>query len=351
MSKLEETIKAITSPDKDAEDKARKRQDSLTKPPGSLGRLEELAVKVAAITGQERPVIKDKAIIVMAADHGVTQEGVSAYPAEVTPQMVLNFLGGGAAINVLARHAGIEVVVVDIGVKGELAPNTALVNKRIAPGTDNMAVGPAMSREAAVKAIETGIEVFESQAEKGLDIVGTGDMGIGNTTASSAIAAAITKASVADVVGRGTGIDDEGLARKREVVKQAIAVNKPDAKDGLDVLAKVGGYELGGLAGVILAGAARKIPVVIDGFISGAAALIAATLEPQVKDYLIAAHCSVEPGHRLVLAHLGLKPLLEFEMRLGEGTGGALAMSIVEASTKVLNEMATFEEAGVADKE
>jgi nicotinate-nucleotide--dimethylbenzimidazole phosphoribosyltransferase len=334
---------------------ARARQDTLTKPPGSLGRLEELSIQLAAITGQLRPSLERKAVIVMAADHGVTAEGVSAYPAEVTPQMVLNFLHGGAAINVLARQAQARVVVVDIGVAADFAPvaprdGASFQNRKIARGTQNMARGPAMTRAQAEEAINVGLDVVRGEIAKGLDLVATGDMGIGNTTASAAITAVMTGLPAAQVTGRGTGVDDAGLARKIAIIERALAVNKPDSNDPLDVLCKVGGLEIGGLVGVIIGGAANKIPVVIDGFISGAAALVAARLAPEVKPYLIAAHQSVEIGHRTILEHLGLRPLLDLGLRLGEGTGAALAFHLVEAAERVLNEMATFAEAGVANK-
>jgi nicotinate-nucleotide--dimethylbenzimidazole phosphoribosyltransferase len=305
---------------------AQARQDNLTKPQGSLGLLEELSVKVAGIQGLARPRISDKVIITMAGDHGVAAEGVSLFPQEVTAQMVYNFLRGGAAINVLARHVGARVVVVDLGVATELEPHPELLAKKVAYGTKNMAQGPAMSREEAIQSIEAGIEIVKSELSRGMDIVGTGDMGIGNTTPSSAIVAALTGAPVADVTGRGTGIDDEQLAHKVETIERALAVNRPDPADPLDVLAKVGGLEIGGIVGVVLGAAAHRRPVVIDGFISGAGALVAAGLAPQVKDYLIAAHLSVELGHRLVLERLGLIPLLNLNLRLGEGTGAALGI-------------------------
>lgn len=326
---------------------AHSRQDILTKPRGSLGRLEELSIQVAGITGQSRPRIEDKVIITMVGDHGVTAEGVSAYPTEVTAQMVYNFLRGGAAINVLARQVGARVVVVDIGVAQELEPHPELVSWKVALGTGNMAHGPAMSHEEAIRAVEVGVEVVERELTRGVDIMGTGDMGIGNTTPSSAIVAALTGAPVVHVTGRGTGIGDEQLRRKVEVIEQALMVNRPDPDDPLDVLAKVGGFEIGGIAGVILGAAAHHIPVVIDGFISGAGALIAVGLAPQVGDYLIAAHRSVEVGHRLVLERLGLAPLFDLNLRLGEGTGAALGICLVEAGVRILTEMATFAEAGV----
>ena len=349
MDKLQSTINRIEPLDQEAMRQAQARQDNLTKPQGSLGLLEELSVKVAGIQGIAQPRIRDKVIVTMAGDHGVAAEGLSLYPQEVTAQMVYNFLRGGAGINVLARHVGARVVVVDMGVATDLEPHPDLLAKKVAYGTKNMAQGPAMSREEAIQAIETGIEIVESELSRGMDIVGTGDMGIGNTTPSSAIVAALTGAPVANVTGRGTGIDDEQLAHKIETVEQALAVNRPDPADPLDVLAKVGGLEIGGIAGVVLGAAAHRLPVVIDGFISGAGALISAGLAPQVKDYLVAAHLSVELGHRPVLEQLGLTPLLNLNMRLGEGTGAALGISLIEAAVKVLNEMATFADAGVSE--
>ncbi|MBI3953522.1 MAG: nicotinate-nucleotide--dimethylbenzimidazole phosphoribosyltransferase [Chloroflexi bacterium] len=357
MNLLQRTLAAIEPPAEAAAEAARRRQDTLTKPPGSLGRLEELSVQLAAITGQARPKLGRAAIIVMAADHGVAAEGVSAYPAEVTPQMVLNFLRGGAAINVLARHVGARIVVVDMGVAAELPRADGLVSAKMALGTASMARGPAMSREQAGRCLETGIEVLEREAAWGLDpstgsglgLVAAGDMGIGNTTAASAITAAICGQPPERVTGRGTGVDDAGLRRKVEVVRRALEVNRPDPTDGLDVLSKVGGFEIGGMAGVMLGAAARRIPVLLDGFIAGAAALVAATLCPGVKPYLIAAHRSVEAGHAVALQHLGLRPILDLELRLGEGTGAALAIPIVQAAAKVLDEMATFGEAGVSE--
>jgi nicotinate-nucleotide--dimethylbenzimidazole phosphoribosyltransferase len=329
---------------------ARSRQDTLTKPQGSLGRLEELSVRLAGIQGKSLPRVKRKAVIIMAGDHGVMAEGVSAYPPEVTAQMVHNFLNGGAGINVLARHAGARVIIVDMGVAAELPPHPGLISRKIAPGTRNMCRGPAMTSAQAVAAVATGIEVMTAQVAAGLDIVGTGDMGIGNTTASSAICAVMTGKPVAEVAGRGTGIDDAQLKHKIEVIDRALAVNRPDPAQPLEVLAKVGGLEIAGLAGVMLAGAANRIPVVIDGFISGAAALIAAALAPGLRDYLIAAHVSVEPGHRVLLQYLGLEPLLDLGLRLGEGTGAVLGISLAEAAARILSEMATFDEAGVSEK-
>ena len=348
---LVDIIARIGPLDQEAMAAARARQERLTKPPGSLGRLESLSIQVAGITGQALPRSGEKVVVVMAGDHGVVAEGVSAFPAEVTPQMVGNFLRGGAAINVLARQVGARVVVADLGVAAPLEPHPGLVIKKIACGTGNIARGPAMSREQAVMALQAGAEVALAEIELGMGILATGDMGIGNTTPSAAIAAAFTGEPAGELAGRGTGVDDAGLLRKVQAVERALEVNRPDPADALDVLSKVGGFEIGGLAGAILAAAACRRPVVIDGFISTAAAMLAVGLCPQVKDYLIAGHRSQERGHRRMLAWLGLEPLLDLDLRLGEGTGAVLAMQLVEAACKTLCEMATFDEAGVAGKE
>jgi nicotinate-nucleotide--dimethylbenzimidazole phosphoribosyltransferase len=350
MEKIKQVIANIRPLDENAMEGARMRQDILTKPQGSLGQLESLSVQIAGIKRNPRPSIGHKVIFTLAGDHGVTEEGVSAFPSEVTPQMVYNFLRGGAGINVLARFVGARVVIADLGVASVLERHPFLKHKKVSPGTRNMTEGPAMTREEAIRSIETGMELVEEELAQGIDILGTGDMGIGNTTPSSAITAVITGADVAMVTGRGTGLKDEELKRKVEIIEKAIHVNQPDPGDGIDVLSKVGGFEIGGIAGVILAGARFQIPVVIDGFISGAAALIATSLCPQVKPYLIASHQSVERGHQIILEHLGLKPLLNLNLRLGEGTGAALGISLAEASLKILNEMATFEQAGVSGK-
>ncbi len=349
-AQIRRLIESIRPLDEVAMAAARERQGQLTKPPGSLGRLEALAVQCAGITGQVRPLVPRKAVVVMAGDHGVTAEGVSAYPSEVTPQMVLNFLAGGAAINVLTRQAGSRVVVVDVGVASELPLRDGLLIRKVAPGTRNLAVQPAMTREEAVQAIRVGIDTVEAEVAKGLDLVATGEMGIGNTTPSSAIVAVLTGRPVAEVVGRGTGIDDTGFTRKIQAIERGIQVNRPDPGDPLDVLAKVGGLEIAGLVGVILAGAAHRLPVVIDGFISGAAALVATRLCPELLPYLIASHQSVEVGHRVLFQSLGLRPLLDLEMRLGEGTGAAIAMHLIDDALAIQNEMATFAEAGVSEK-
>ncbi len=329
---------------------ARARQDVLTKPQGALGRLESLSIQLAGITRNSRPRFRDPVIMTFAADHGIAQQGVSAYPAAVTPQMVMNFARGGAAINVLARHVGARVLVADLGVNAPFPTDLEIIHAKISNGTRDFSNEPAMTRAQAQQAVETGIEIVTREIERGADIIGTGDMGIGNTTASSAIAAALTGHSPDDVTGRGTGVDDVALAHKKQVIEAALAHHRPDPTDALDVLSKVGGFEIGGLAGVMLGAAALRIPVVIDGFISGAAALIAFGLVPTVQPYLIPAHRSVEIGHRIVLKQLGLDPLLDLDLRLGEGTGAALGISLCIAAAKILDEMATFEDAGVSDK-
>jgi nicotinate-nucleotide--dimethylbenzimidazole phosphoribosyltransferase len=329
---------------------AQRRLDQLTKPPGSLGRLEELARELCLMTGQCPPPVREAVIFTLAGDHGVVAEGVSAYPQVVTAQMVENFLNGGAAVNVLARYVGARVVVADIGIAGPYLDRPGLQQRRVAPGTANLARGPALARGQALAALEAGAALVEEERPRGLDLIGTGEMGIGNTTAASAVTAALTGLPVEAVTGRGTGVDDATWRRKVDVVERGLAINRPDAADGLDVLAKVGGLEIAGLAGVILAGAAWRIPIILDGFIAGAAALAAVALKPEARHYLIAAHRSVEPGHRHVLAALGLTPYLDLGMRLGEGTGAALGIGLARAATALLAEMATFKSAGVSDR-
>jgi len=348
---IENLITSIPPLDADCMQVTRTHQDTLTKPMGSLGRLEELSIQVAGITSNPNPQLHDKVVLVMASDHGIVDEGVSAYPQAVTAQMVSNFLNGGAAINVLARHVGARVVVVDMGVSSQLEPHAGLIQNKIAFGTKNMTLGPAMTREQAIRSILAGAEIVNTQIELGLDILATGDMGIGNTSPSAAIAAVFTNKPLKEIVGRGTGVDDVGLDRKIVAIQRAILVNNADANDGIDVLAKVGGFEIGGLVGAILAAASQRRPVVIDGYISTAAAMIAVKLAPLVGQYLIAAHTSQERGHHLMMDWLGVKPLLDLQMRLGEGTGSVLAMSLVDAACKILNEMSSFSEAGVAQKE
>jgi nicotinate-nucleotide--dimethylbenzimidazole phosphoribosyltransferase len=337
---------AIGGPDAAAAADAQRHLDGLTKPPGSLGRLEELAVRLAALTGHP-PRVTRPVIFTFAADHGVVAEGVSAYPQSVTAQMVENFLRGGAAVNVLAREVGARVVVADFGVATPPTATDGLVVRRLAAGTQNLAVGPAMTREQALAAIEHGAVLAEDAIAAGADLLGTGEMGIGNTTAASAITAAITGEPADAVTGRGTGVDDAGWRRKVAVVRRALLVNHPDPADGLDVLAKVGGFEIAGLVGVILAGASRRVPVALDGFIAGAAALVAVTLAPQARHALFASHRSSEPGHGLALKHLGLTPYLDLGLRLGEGTGAALFVHLVRAAGAIFSGMATFKSAGV----
>jgi nicotinate-nucleotide--dimethylbenzimidazole phosphoribosyltransferase len=331
-------------------EKTQKQLDSLTKPLGSLGRLEELAKNIAGMTGKTNPTLKNKVIFTFAGDHGVTDEGISAYPKAVTVQMVYNFVNGGAGINVLARHAGARVVVADLGVAEDLKVSAGLIIKKTGYGTKNMAKGAAMSRDEAVKAIGAGIDIFDAEFKNGIDIACLGEMGIGNTTSSSAIAAVFTGKSIAAITGKGAGIDDKALLRKIDVIETALKVNCPDKNDPIDVLSKVGGFEIAGLAGVILAAASKRVPIVIDGFISAAAALIAYSIQPKAKDYMIAGHSSVEKGHRIILGELGLEPILDLNLRLGEGTGAALALPIIEAAVKILSEMATFESAKVSEK-
>jgi len=329
---------------------AQKRLDNLTKPLGSLGRLEEFARRLVAIFEDTMPSINKKAVFTFAGDHGVTEEGVSAYPKEVTPQMVFNFLRGGAGINVLARHAGADVIVIDIGVDYDFKDIEGLIHKKVLRGTRNFTKGPAMTREEAIRCIEVGIEIANAYVRKGYRLFATGEMGIGNTTPSSAITAVLTGRPVEEVTGRGTGIGDTALKRKIDAIKRGIEVNRPDPSDPIDVLQKVGGAEIGGIAGLIIGAASNKIPIVVDGFISGAGALIAYKLKPETKDYMFAAHNSQEIGHKVLLETMGLRPILDLDLRLGEGTGAALAMLMIEAGLKIYKEMATFEEAGVSDE-
>lgn len=345
---LDDVLARIEPVDLQAEQSARLRQERLTKPPGSLGRLEELSIQSAGIFRAERPRIRGKTVIVAAADHGVVAQGVTGYPQEVTAQMVLNFLAGGAAINVMARAAGVELTIVDAGVATPLPEHPGLRVVGVGRGTADMTQGPVMSRQQAEECVNAGIDLALEVAESGADIIGAGEMGIGNTTASSAITATLTGSPPSDTTGKGTGRDEGELAHKTAVVERALEVNRPDPTDGLEVLSKVGGFEIGVLAGVVLGGALARRAVVLDGFVSTAAGLIAHSLCPNVGGYLVASHLSVEPGHRIALSHMGLRPLLDLGMRLGEGTGAVLAMSLIEAAAACLSEMATFAEAGVS---
>jgi nicotinate-nucleotide--dimethylbenzimidazole phosphoribosyltransferase len=351
MKLLNETLAHIQPVDAELLAQAQAKLDNKTKPLGSLGRLEEFARRFAAISGSLAPDTRKKIIFTFAGDHGVVEEGISAFPKEVTPQMVFNILNGGAGVNILARHSRAEVLVVDIGVDYDFGVTPGLIHKKVARGTRNFTKGPAMSRDEALAAIAVGIGLADNAKAEGVAMVGTGEMGIGNTTPSSAIMAAISGKSAREVTHRGTGISDSVLENKIRVIERGLEVNRPDPKNPLDVLAKVGGLEIAGIAGLILGCAANRIPVVVDGFISTAGALIASELHLCVKEYIFASHRSVEVGHGIMLDRIGVDPILDLGLRLGEGTGAALAIGIIEAAVKVMNEMATFDEAGVSEGE
>jgi nicotinate-nucleotide--dimethylbenzimidazole phosphoribosyltransferase len=337
------SLPEIDRPNRELLPLLQKHLDNLTKPPGSLGRLEELARNFALMRGSIKPVLEKRAIFTFAADHGVSREGVSAYPRDVTAQMVFNFLNGGAAINVLCRHYDIENVIVDIGVDYDFPELNGLVNKKVGRGTENFLRGLAMTEDQAIRSIEIGMALAG-----GYDIVGTGEMGIGNTTSSAAILAVVSGSPVEDVVGRGTGIDDDRLSHKIAVIRQAMARHKPDPNNGLDLLTKIGGFEIGAIAGLILGAASRRIPVVVDGFISGAGAIIATRLAPVCRDYLFFSHLSRERGHKRMMEVFDARPILDLDMCLGEGTGAAIAMDVVTAAVRIYSEMATFESASVS---
>ncbi|MFZ2950555.1 MAG: nicotinate-nucleotide--dimethylbenzimidazole phosphoribosyltransferase [Desulfuromonadaceae bacterium] len=347
MDIIKATLERIKPVNPDLLQQAQARLDNKTKPPGSLGRLEEFARRMAAISGTEEPDLSKKVIFTFAGDHGIVEEGVSLYPKEVTSQMVFNFLAGGAGVNVLARHSGAEVRVVDVGVDYDFAATPGMLHRKVARGTRNFAKGPAMTRDEMLAAMQVGIDLAEQCKAEGVALIGTGEMGIGNTSPSSAMIAAISGIPVRELTHRGTGINDAALENKIRVIEQGLALNKPDPRDPLDVLAKVGGLEIAAIAGLVLGCAANSIPVVIDGFISTAGALIASELHPGVRDYIFAAHESVEVGHSFMLERIGVRPILDLDFRLGEGTGAALAMGLVEAGVKIMKEMATFEQAGV----
>ncbi len=348
---IDKTIHCIIPLAQDWLDRASVRQLQLTKPPGSLGELEGIANRLAAIRQTLSPAVSRQRIYVVAADHGVVAEGVSAYPREVTAQMVYNFLRGGAAINVMARHGGIEVNVVDAGVDADLDDAPGLIRAKVVRGTANFTRGPAMTRDEAIRSIEIGIGMARSAAADGIELLGIGEMGIGNTTAASAIAATLTGAAPETVTGYGAGVDEAGLQRKIAAVKRALEINRPDRADALDVLAKVGGAEIGVMAGVALGAAAERIPIVADGFISTSAAALGCVFCPNLRDYLFIGHRSPEQGHDSLIEFIGRRPQLDLRMRLGEGTGAALAMGVIEAAARLLAEMATFAEAGVSDRE
>jgi nicotinate-nucleotide--dimethylbenzimidazole phosphoribosyltransferase len=347
---LEDTLEKIRPLNHSADAAIRSRLDSLTKPVGSLGRLEELARRVSSIQGEIPPRLGSKLLFVFAADHGIAQEGVSAYPKEVTSQMTYNFLQGGAAINVLARHYGVDIEVVDMGVDHDFPPLDSLRSYKIKPGTNNFARGPAMTREDARQSLETGIRLAEESAARKIFLLGAGEMGIGNTSSAAAILCALTGLSARDATGRGTGIDAATWARKVTAIESGLRRNQPDPKDTLDVLAKVGGFEIGAIAGLILGAAAFRIPMVLDGYIVCSAALLAHRTSPHVKDFIFASHLSAEAGHRSMLDELELRELFDLNMRLGEGTGACIAMGLIEAAVKIMREMATFDSAGVAGK-
>ncbi|PKM82609.1 MAG: nicotinate-nucleotide--dimethylbenzimidazole phosphoribosyltransferase [Firmicutes bacterium HGW-Firmicutes-14] len=346
MSVIEKTLQKIGDLDRESMEKTQDRLNNLIKPPGSLGVLEDLALQLSGIYGDPMPIISPKAIIVMGGDHGVVEEGVSAFPPMVTAVMMPQFPNGGAGVAVLAKHAGATLTAVDIGVAANIE-HPGVLNRKIKSGTANMAKGPAMTREEAVKAIETGIEIAEEEISKGARVLGTGDMGIGNTTPSSALLSVFGGFSADEVTGRGTGIDDEALLLKAKVINKAIEINKPDINDPVDVLAKLGGLEIAGITGIVLAAAANRVPVVVDGFISSAGALAASRLSPKSVNFMIPSHCSAEQAHRSMLECIGLRPMLDMKMRLGEGTGAALTMTLIDASLKILHEMATFKDIGM----
>ncbi len=348
---IAEAIERIRPLDLDVKARAEARQATLTKPPGSLGRLEALSVQLAGVFGTETPRVRDRVVVVAAGDHGVVSRGVTGYPQEVTAQMVMNFLAGGAAVSVMCRNLRVQQVIVDAGVSSDLPDHPELRVLKVGRGTADISRGPAMTKTQADRCVLEGINLAVELAEAGNDLIATGDMGIGNTTASSAITSAITGLPPQETTGAGTGRTPEELEQKIGVVGSSLDVNAPDPNDGLDVLAKVGGFEIGVLAGVILGGAMMRRAVVIDGFISGAAALIAHQISSSVIDYLIPAHVSAERGHRALLSWLGLSPLLDLDMRLGEGTGAVIAMPIIDAAAACLSEMATFADAGVSDRD
>jgi len=351
MGLLDEAIRGIAPADRGLAPRVRARLDGLTKPPGSLGDLEVISVRYCLARGTSEPDMGGKVIYCLAADHGVVDEGVSAYPGEGTGQMVRNMVAGGAAVNVLARRAGADGRVVDIGVAAPLGNLEGLIPRKVRPGTANMAWGPAMSPEEARRAVEIGIGLALDAAGDGATLIGTGEMGIGDTTPSSALFAALLPCGVREVAGRGTGIDDETLERKVGIIERSLDVNKEALSDPLAALAAVGGLEIAGICGIILGAASRKVPVVVDGFISSAGALVACRLCPPAADYLFFSHLSAEGGHAVFFERFGAKPLLRLGMRLGEGTGAALAIPLVEAAVRIYNEMATFETAGVSRKE
>jgi nicotinate-nucleotide--dimethylbenzimidazole phosphoribosyltransferase len=347
---LQDLISSICPADKSLEPKIIHHLNDLTKPPGSLGKLEQIALKYCLMTGSDKPLLGKKKIFTFGADHGVADEGVSAFPKVVTQQMVMNMLSGGAAINVLAQHAGAELAVVDMGVDWPQEEKAGLINRSIRAGTANMALGPAMTVEEAEQALLAGVELAAAAADEGFTLLGTGEMGIANTTPSAALFAALLPCPVEEVTGRGTGVDDQGLQHKIKIIKQSLEVNKERLNSPLETLAAVGGLEIAGICGLILGAASRRLPVIVDGFISSAGALVACRLSPAVRDYLFFSHLSQEAGHRTFFNLFEALPILDLEFRLGEGTGAAMAMPVIEAALKIYNEMATFSSAGISGK-
>jgi nicotinate-nucleotide--dimethylbenzimidazole phosphoribosyltransferase len=352
MSLLEETLDSIRPPDEEEAWAADARLNSLTKPPGSLGRLEEIVRRYAAIRHDGSARMGRGALAVFVADHGVADEGVSAFPQSVTAEMLRNIADGGAAISVLARRFGYDLRIVDMGVASDTSahPLAGVTYRRIAAGTRNFLSAPAMTREQAVHALETGIETARELGAADVTLIGIGEMGIANSTSAAALLAAASKIAPAEIVGHGTGLDDEGMRRKIGVVERALEVHRDALGDPIVALAALGGFEIAAMAGVCLGGAALNIPVVVDGFIATAAAAVAERIRPHLVDRLFFSHRSAERGHALALEHLGARPILDLDMRLGEGTGAALAMSVIEAALELFHRMATFAGAGVSGK-
>jgi len=348
MEIFERTVAGIRPAYEESKKEAAERLDKLVKPIGSLGKLEDIAVKISGITGKQKNSFNKKVTIIMASDNGVVEEGVSAAPQAVTALMTINFLKGVTGVCVLSKHAGADIRVVDIGVGSDLE-YPGLISRKIRKGTSNMAKGPAMSREEAISAIETGIEMVSQLVKEGYSLFGTGEMGIGNTSTASAVAMAFLGCSSDEAVGKGVGLTEEGYANKKSVIERAIRINKPDPYDPIDVLSKVGGFDIAGMTGCFLGSAYCRVPIVIDGFISAAAALAAYRINPLVRDYIIPSHLSEEPGYSLVINEIGLKPMLDLNMRLGEGSGCPLAFNIIEAAEAIISDMATFEEATIKD--
>lgn len=347
MERVTEIIQRMEGLDQEMMAKARERVDQLIKPPKSLGKLEELAVQLAGITRNLYPVVDKKSVIVMASDHGVYEEGVSRNPQEVTFAQTTFFPKGITGVCTIGQVSGAKIVPVDIGVKGEFPSDSGIINRKIRNGTNNLAKGPAMTREEAVAALEIGIGMAQDEINKGANLLGTGEMGIGNTTPSTAILSVLADCDPLEITGRGAGVGQGGILHKAEVIREAIMINQPDPADGIDILAKIGGFEIGGMAGVMLGAAANRIPVVIDGYISTVAALIATKIEPKTKDYLIPSHASAEPGGQKASELLGLEPMLKMEMCLGEGSGAALAFPIIDAACSMMKNMVTFDEVGM----